>query len=323
MVPLPRLTQHGEEAWLRLKHHLEWCDHFALAFIFTAHSEVIHVFRERLAGIYRARITRMHTPIPAHPSLLFSELLPKLLHPPIHEQSLNAPYWIDLSSQHGPEWEKARLDFLIRLNEQREALRKALPRPLLLVLPLGEFSRIKELVPDLWAIRDFSLKTEPWVMPEENRPAEKTRETDLYSKDFLSEYDHSLIREWERLQHKDTHDRGVFIAGMRAFQVCINQRDYKQAFGISEKLLHYSKKQIDEKGETPESLRDLSVSLDNVGDTAKAMGQWEKAEQSFKEGLSIAMPLSGLFTNHPAYTGLADHFKQRLETLHDDRDQEG
>ncbi len=49
----------GEDAWLRLKQHLKWCDHFALGFIFTNHSKVVHIFRERLAGIYRARVTRL------------------------------------------------------------------------------------------------------------------------------------------------------------------------------------------------------------------------------------------------------------------------
>jgi len=41
-------------------------------------------------------------------------------------------------------------------------------------------------------------------------------------------------------------------------------------------------------GETPEALRDLSVSLDNVGDAAKALGQWETAQKRFEESLEIS-----------------------------------
>lgn len=95
------LTPEGEESWLRLKLHLEMSDHFALAFIFTAHFGVIRIFRERLADIYRARVTRLHTPLPVNPSALLNELLPKLLRPSVHEQALKAPCWIDLSSQQG------------------------------------------------------------------------------------------------------------------------------------------------------------------------------------------------------------------------------
>lgn len=117
----PYLDLEGEDTWLRLKQHLSWCDHFALGFIFTAHPDVIRIFRERLAGIYRARVTRLSSPVPENPSELLDKILPELLRPPVHRKSLRAPYWIDLTGRSGDEWTKARLSFLIRLNEQREA----------------------------------------------------------------------------------------------------------------------------------------------------------------------------------------------------------
>jgi hypothetical protein len=76
------LTPEGEEAWLRLKQHLEWCDAFALAFIFTNHARVVRVFRERLADIYRARVTRLIIPEPERPADLLDRMLPDLLRPP-------------------------------------------------------------------------------------------------------------------------------------------------------------------------------------------------------------------------------------------------
>ncbi len=36
-------------------------------------------------------------------------------------------------------------------------------------------------------------------------------------------------------------------------------------------------------GETPEALRDLSVSLNNVGKTAQALGQWDEARQAYQD----------------------------------------
>ena len=111
------LTPEGEQEWMRLKQHLLWCDHFALGFIFSAHPGVISIFRERLADIYRARITRLHIPVPTEPAKLLEKLLPDLLHPGIRQQALQAPYWVDLSLQFGPEWAEQRLLFLARLNE--------------------------------------------------------------------------------------------------------------------------------------------------------------------------------------------------------------
>jgi tetratricopeptide (TPR) repeat protein len=294
-MPLsPRLTQDGEEAWLRLKQHLEWCDHFALVFVFSAHAGIIHLFRERLADIYRARITRMETLVPANPSLLFTELLPRLLNPAIGEQALKAPCWIDLSSQITEEWKNAHINFLMRLNERRERLRKSLDRPLVLILPVDEFSQTRELVPDLWAIRDFTLTTKNhWLAPEESVPAAPLPERPAMSGYALSGYDRSLVQEWERLKDKNSTNRGFLLAGQRAYQVYATYKDYERALPIAENLLHFSQKQIDASGETPESLRDLSVSLDNVGNTAKSMGDWEKARQSFEESLGISREIIG------------------------------
>ena len=48
---------------------------------------------------------------------------------------------------------------------------------------------------------------------------------------------------------------------------------------------------MDASGETPESLRDLSVSLDNVGNTVQAMGKYEDAKKRFEESLEISRKL--------------------------------
>ncbi len=74
-------------------------------------------------------------------------------------------------------------------------------------------------------------------------------------------------------------------------------------------------KRLQSQGETPEALRDLSVSLDNVGDTAKALGQWETARKCFDEGLVIGNALLQALPNHPDYNVLADHFRGRLQAL--------
>ena len=160
MIEETFLNLEGEEAWLRLKQHLEWSDHFALGFIFTDHPTVIHLFRERLAKIYKARVTRLISSDLEQPSDLLTKLIPNLLHPTTLQQVSERPNWVDLSSYSGDDWAQARISFLIRLNEQRESLRKSLKTPLVLILPTSERTRIRTLVPDIWAIRDFSIDTD-------------------------------------------------------------------------------------------------------------------------------------------------------------------
>ena len=318
MFPRDKLTSEGEAQWLRLKTHIEWCGHFALGFIFSAHPGVIRVLRERLADIYRARVTRLQTTVPESPASLSRELLPRLLRPSLHQQSLQAPIWIDLSGRDGDGWKQARLEFLIRLNEQRETLRKALKQPLVLVLPLEEFSDTRELVPDLWSIRDFTLKTGPWIAA-----AFGSRDADLPKiskpvKGRFSDYERSLITEWRRLLEKKKKDRGFLLAADRALKVCKSNRNNDLAHQIASSQQTFAEEQIRRTGETPESLRDLSVSLDNVGDTARGMGEWEKAKQSFEEALSITIPLSQKYSNHDDYKELANHFRKRLKILETD-----
>jgi hypothetical protein len=170
----PALNREGEDAWLRFKQHLEWCDEFALVFLFSDQPAIISILRERLAAIYRARITGLEIPLPQTPDELLEDLLPRLLSPFQYQQALNAPIWLDLtrtpsglSGDGASVWREAGLQFLARLNEQREPLRRVLTKPLILVLPLADKARVKALAPDLWAIRHFSLETSHWLAPAE------------------------------------------------------------------------------------------------------------------------------------------------------------
>lgn len=280
------LNQEGEQAWLRLKQHLEWSDQFGLGFIFSAHPDVINIFRQRLAKIYRARVTQLHIPIPEEPAQLFNKFLPALLHPSILQQALQAPYWLDLSNQFSAEWTDARLSFLTRLNEQREPLRHALSRPLILVLPLAERVRIKALVPDLWAIRDFSLVTDDWLVGQLKDPI--ASELPASPSLSLSDYDNSLIDEWKRLVKKQVIGRDFLLAAERATLAALQTGHYQLANEVALSMKQAAGQRLEELGETPESLRDLSVSLNNVGDTAKALGDWTEARTHYKESLQIS-----------------------------------
>ncbi|MBN1980687.1 MAG: tetratricopeptide repeat protein, partial [Chitinivibrionales bacterium] len=278
------LSVAGEEEWLRLKRYLEFSDGFALYFIFTAHPAIIETFRDRLATIYRARITKLHEPAIDRPEQLSTEVLPRLLSPRIHKKAVAAPCWLDLSGHLEPEWAEARLNFLSRLNEQREPLRKALNLPLVLILPEQEREKIRTLVPDLWAIRDMTLTTGNWftesISPisfDETYAQMKIPVLDLQPDE------ESIVEEWHRLQKMDDHEQDKLQAGWRAFDVFSQIQQWTDAEDVAQKCLEISRRILERVGETPETLRDLSVSLDNVGRAASSQGDYAESKRLYSE----------------------------------------
>lgn len=306
------LTPEGEAQWLRLKQHLEWSEGFSLGFIFSSHPEVIQIFKARLAAIYRARVTKLNTSIPSLPEELTETLLPLLLNPSENKVQLKQPFWLDLSTESGTDWQKARVSFLIRLNEQRESLRRTLHSPVILILPLKERYEIKTLVPDLWAIRDFSMETGQWVKAA-SLPLLSTHQ--IPSRILAeSPQDKSMVKEWRRLMKKKSKDRGFLLAAQRAFKATMKTGQYELADAIAKSQHEFCIR----RKETPEALRDLCVSFYNVGGTAQSLKKFHEAKNFFQEGLTIARKLSKEFSELEAYQSLESDFRSRLKALEED-----
>lgn len=314
------LNPDGEAAWLRLKQHLEWCDSFALAFLFSDRPGVIDVLRERLAAIYRARVTGLKIPLPGTPDALLTGLLPRLLDPPLYQRALNAPIWLDLtrppaglSPEQQSAWQEAGLQFLVRLNEQREPLRRTLTKPLTLILPLAEKARIKQLVPDLWAIRHFSLQTGPWLAPA--APPGPARPPTRPEPFPLGETEQALVREWQRLRDQGSTRRGALLAGGRVFDALLHRGRIDAAKETAAWLVNTARSRLADQPEDPQALHDLSVSLNKVGDTDQQLGAWNQTRNAFTEGLEIARQLAAALPEHEDYKALPDWFERRLAGL--------
>ncbi len=311
------LSAKGEAEWRRVKTHLELSEGFCLCFMFSAHSAAANLFRDRLADILRMRVTKLKLYEPATPEELADKILPRILQPYRFEQDTRAPVWLELASQSGAEWAEARVNLLARLNEQREPLRRRLLRPLILVLPLADKQQIRELVPDLWSIRSFALEIDDSFV-----------ETPLPSKDAmpapqdhqplpLSEADEAAVAEWNRVRKKGKKDRGILLAGGRAYDALYRARRLREALQTAEEILDISRRILAAVGETPEALRDLSASLDNVGNTDLSLGKYEDARTAFAEGLEIGARLTEAFPRQVEYNSLKRHFEERLRALGD------
>jgi tetratricopeptide (TPR) repeat protein len=69
------------------------------------------------------------------------------------------------------------------------------------------------------------------------------------------------------------------------------QGDWAQAEAVYRESLALRRQLVERLGGTPEALRDLSVSLNNVGRVASAQGDWAQAEAVYRESLALARQL--------------------------------
>ena len=282
----PVLTPEGENTWLRLKKHIEWTEDFFIGFIFSRHPAVLHIFRERLAAIFHLRVTRLQFVLPDNPEELTGSLLGRLVKPHIHDMAHSGPVWLDLSAKCNGEWHEAAIDFIARLNEHRETLRRSLGKPLILIFSTDIKEEIRGMAPDLWAIRAFSIDTSADLITNQEEPAPPPERAQRQPLRELNEYEQSILTEWERVRSSGVTSRGGLASGFRAVDVLLRVvGDAAAAENAARYILTIARKNA---SETPESLRDISVSLDNVGKTVLALGEYEQARTLYDESLAIS-----------------------------------
>jgi hypothetical protein len=170
---------------------------------------------------------------------------------------------------------------------------------------------MRGMAPDLWAIRSFTLETKDSYL-DPAREIIKSDRSEMAIRRELTEYEQSVLNEWKRVQNTGSTTRGVLLAGNRAMEILMSARSLKQADEIALYLLQIACKNVTE---TQESLRDLSVSLNNVGTTAEALGQLEQARTCYEECLAIGGKLATTFPDHPEYTKLPAYFSEKIAHL--------
>jgi len=195
-------------------------------------------------------------------------------------------------------------------------------------------------------------KTPP-LQPDSSRQGPASESSQPVSSDYLD----LLLKEWERtrqtdpqnesllyltqctanelLKYKQLHnaqeviEQGLRIAkameNKREIYVCLNifrdiaklqgrpndaQASFKESLDISRRLAKIL-------GDSPESLRDLCVSLSNNGILAVEREKLTQSKIIFKEGLDIANHLAILLPDLPEYEDLYGYFSQQLDTFPD------
>jgi tetratricopeptide (TPR) repeat protein len=156
------LDHHAEEEWARLRTQLELGGGGAwVGFVFAPAPTLVDVLRERSEGILRRQTKTLRYIRPQTPDQLRS-LLNSLLAAAAETAGC---LWIDALVD-SREWNDARDAFLVRLNEHREALLRRLTGGVVFAFPRDAKPHVREVAPDLWAIRTIVLHLEPSPEPD-------------------------------------------------------------------------------------------------------------------------------------------------------------
>ena len=285
----PVLTPAGEQAWSEFLRHAEWPDGFALIFLFSSVPAVINCFRDRLTQVFRTAVSTVQIIAPASADRLAEEVLTAIRDPEERYESMHAPLWIEAYMGLESEWQNARGAMLARINEYRDIMRSRLHRPVIIVLPGGFRRRVQEIAPDLWSVRNHSndldeiksLHTDTGADviagPDREEPPQRLRSAE------------TLLAEWNRLG-SDAVGTDVIVAGWRATDAALSLARPEQGYSIAKKVLDLARQKASKEA-SQTTLRDLSVSLDNVGDTARRMGNLGEAEAAYGESLKIRRDL--------------------------------
>ena len=186
-------------------------------------------------------------------------------------------------------WNRARSLFLARLNERRFLLERDLSRPLVLVLPADFRSEARNIAPDIWHVRALS---------EELRSVALSDRLVLNASGLAAAGGVGVLEvgelpayaEWQRMQASGKADSAFLPTAWRACEELLAHGRPADAEQVAAAALLLTRRRV---AQSPalSALRELSISLDNVGQVARAQGDWSQAEAVYRESLGLSRQL--------------------------------
>lgn len=199
-------------------------------------------------------------------------------------------------------WNDARLRFLARINERRFLLESQVKRPVVLVLPAGFRDLARRMAPDLWHIRAAShvllasrLPGRPLgAIPGFGMAAAVTDATVLPSPSAALEDPMGVVQAWRSAVSQRAGRQAYLPLAQAAVLALLQMGKSAEAAEVAAQALALARRRAEATEATPpaaSALRDVSVSLNFVGDVARAQGDWDSAESAYRESLEIGRAL--------------------------------
>lgn len=281
--------------WLRVRRSIDNADGFALYFVFTDWPAQIRAGQDYLAESLKLRTLRLRTLAPADPALLVTESIAALLGAPAGTRQ---PLWLECWRDAGnADWQGARRQLLARLNEGRGRLEKEFAAPLILLLPRDAVAQTAETAPDLWSIRRLTLHL--------SRPSGEGVPTVMATHEEMllpvptavAERAARRLQAWQRQMERNDSAALSLPDAWSAVDSLREAGRLTDAGQVADEALIVARNRRDES--TPETLRDLSVSLDKVGDVARDLGDLDAARAVYEESLALRQQLRSALGDTP------------------------
>ena len=285
-----------------LLRHLEWQpDGFSVIFLFAdvgPTNQLMQWLGGRVLDGTVAVPVRLDAqePFIAAPEGWLDETLQRLQS--AHEQG--ASFWLILNLHPADKrWNRARTRLLARLNERRFLLEQNVKAPVVLVFPPNFKDAARRMAPDLWHVRAFSAEAAapsvPRALPHRadlqpealvhgaERPAEAQLEGDVTG----------LLAAWKSsLGSVDEAAKAAVFLPLSVVTIkgLLAEGRPAEASEVAGEAVALARRRVPDPP-LPAALRDVSVSLDNVGLVARAQGDWPQAESAYRESLEIRRQL--------------------------------
>ena len=293
----------------RLRQHLQHRSGFGLIYLFSDHALATQWLHAELDAHLRARGQCLQTLAPASATEPPAQLLQALL---ASGASARMPFWLslgalDLPGALGGPWDGYRSQVLARLNENRVVLgRKRVF--VFVLLPTHFEGRAADLAPDFWSVRSASYAVPPW-QPElrsaqDASPLRSATSPALEAPQVPQQHVavEVLEQRWNHEWAAWQADRTQILSPAMAWQLVDQWRERQRpdrARALAAQALQISRQMLALAPDSPPTLRDLSISLNKVGDVARDLGQLEEARSAYRESLEIARKLTTRTSDAP------------------------
>ena len=285
----------------RLRQQLRHHSRMSLVYLFSDYELANQWLVSELDAHLRARSMRLQVLRPAAPSDLTTAVLDPLLSP--DSGMTGMPCWLAMSEPHA-EWDSYRDKVLARLNENRAVLGRN-KSFIFLLLPAHFEARAAEIAPDLWSVRSASHVVPPWRTGEEGGHANLKAPMPFVTAKGHGEpapVEALVEQRWKKQWDQWSRDRSQQLSPILAWQLVeqlLERHQPARAQVFAAQALDISRQLTTLTSDAPQSLRDLSVSLDNAGNVARDLGQLEEARSAYAESLEIRRQLRTLTGDAP------------------------
>jgi len=278
--------------------HLEWSDRLSLVFLFADGPGALARIRQWTDDAWQWRTAPMRRIVPTEASAAPAEVMRGLQGLRDDMPTVRAPAWVELLAADTPQqsWDVARAAVLARLNESREWLTSVFQRPLILCLPTDWLREVGHLAPDLWHVRSFVARVA------DQRPTESGggRATVVVAARGAGVPGGNLddLRRQVKAAERRFRDAPT-VAHLRAWwdvaddlaAALLKAGDWRAGLAGVQEALSLARRLRSLAGDGPQVLRDLSISLDRVGDAEREAGRGEAALGAYRESLEIRRKL--------------------------------